>query len=137
MKKEALTLYPDELAGVFPDTNPMQAEVFFYLTAEEPVADWRQCRPNQGSLFIVGDPKQSIYRFRSVDVTSFLNVRKLFGEGAGDVLKLTRNFRSRSGLLDYFNKTFTTLLPEDTPYQSRFEEITGEKVKDAGIYHIT
>ena len=68
------------LIDEFQDTNPMQAEVFFYLTSEHPVPQWSACHPRPGSLFIVGDPKQSIYRFRSADVTSFLKVKKLFEE---------------------------------------------------------
>ncbi|TDP60551.1 UvrD-helicase domain-containing protein [Aminicella lysinilytica] len=51
------------LIDEFQDTNPMQAEIFFYLTGQKPVADWEKCQPRPGSLFIVGDPKQSIYRF--------------------------------------------------------------------------
>ena len=54
----------------FQDTNPMQAEAFFHLAAENPKeSDWKKCSPRPGSLFIVGDPKQSIYRFRSADVS--------------------------------------------------------------------
>ena len=64
------------LIDEFQDTNPMQAEVFFYLSSKNPVSQWSACIPRPGSLFIVGDPKQSIYRFRSADVTSFLKVKE-------------------------------------------------------------
>ena len=111
------------LIDEFQDTNPMQAEVFFYLSAEKPVPQWRDCIPRPGSLFIVGDPKQSIYRFRSADVNSFLKVRKLFEKNGGEILTLTRNFRSTRKLCEYFNRVFGSLLPEDTENQSRFEEI--------------
>ena len=111
------------LIDEFQDTNPMQAEVFFYLTAANPVSNWRDCDPRPGSLFIVGDPKQSIYRFRSADVTSFLNVKRLFEAGVGEVLMLTRNFRSTKPLCEYFNARFTDLLPEQTDTQSKFEPI--------------
>ena len=111
------------LIDEFQDTNPMQAEVFFYLASEHPVANWQDCEPRPGSLFIVGDPKQSIYRFRNADVTSFLNVKKLFVEKGGEVLELARNFRSEKELCEYYNKVFTALLPEETINQSKFEEI--------------
>ena len=111
------------LIDEFQDTNPMQAEVFFYLASEHPVADWQECEPRPGSLFIVGDPKQSIYRFRNADVTSFLNVKKLFVEKGGEILELSRNFRSGKELCEYFNNVFTKLLPEENINQSRFEEI--------------
>ena len=117
------------LIDEFQDTNPIQAEVFFYLTAKDPKVDWTKCIPKAGSLFIVGDPKQSIYRFRNADVASFLNVRKLFeNPDVGEVLYLTRNFRSSDNMCSWFNQAFTRLLPADTGIQSKFSEIpTGEK----------
>ena len=111
------------LIDEFQDTNPLQAEVFFYLTAERPVPQWSACVPRPGSLFIVGDPKQSIYRFRSADVTSFLKVKRLFEKNGGSILNLSRNFRSTRTLCEYFNRVFTALLPEETENQSRFEVI--------------
>lgn len=111
------------LIDEFQDTNPMQAEVFFYLAAEKPVENWRDCVPKPGSLFIVGDPKQSIYRFRSADVASFLNVKKLFEKNQGTIAYLTRNFRSTVPLCGYFNRVFTELMPVETENQSKFEEI--------------
>lgn len=111
------------LIDEFQDTNPMQAEVFFYLTSEKPVERWEQCSPRPGSLFIVGDPKQSIYRFRGADVRSYLFVKELFTDHVGEVLSLTRNFRSTKVLCEYFNKEFSKLLPNVTADQSKFDEI--------------
>lgn len=125
------------LIDEFQDTNPMQAEVFFYLSSEHPVPQWSACEPRQGSLFIVGDPKQSIYRFRSADVTSFLKVKGLFEKNGGSVLSLSRNFRSTSVLCEYYNRRFTAMLPEETRDQSKFEEIPVPTAKDdefQGIY---
>ena len=111
------------LIDEFQDTDPMQAEIFFYLAAKEPKAGWRNCVPRPGSLFIVGDPKQSIYRFRSADVTSYLSVKELFSGDAGEVLGLSRNFRSTPEMNGWFNRVFRELLPEDTEDQRAFEEI--------------
>jgi len=121
------------LIDEFQDTDPMQAEIFFYLTAEEPVANWRECVPRKGSLFIVGDPKQSIYRFRSADVAAFKEVRQLFENGVGEVVQLTRNFRSTAKLRNWFNGTFKRLLPEDTPHQSRFSPIPIEGTDNSSL----
>ncbi len=118
------------LIDEFQDTNPMQAEVFFYLSSEHPVPRWSACKPRPGSLFIVGDPKQSIYRFRSADVTSFLKVKGLFEKNGGQVLSLSRNFRSTSLLCRYFNRVFKAMLPEETSDQSRFEEIPVPEAKE-------
>lgn len=118
------------LIDEFQDTNPLQAEVFFYLSSENPVAQWYNCVPRPGSLFIVGDPKQSIYRFRSADVTSFLRVKRLFEQNGGEILELSRNFRSVCTLSEYFNRVFTALLPEETENQSRYKEIPLPKPRE-------
>ena len=122
------------LIDEFQDTDPMQAEIFFYLTAEEPVSDWRKCVPRKGSLFIVGDPKQSIYRFRSADVAAFKEVRSLFESGVGDVVQLTRNFRSTVKLKEWFNHIFSEILPADTPHQSKFSPIPVEGADDSSLF---
>ena len=111
------------LIDEFQDTDPLQAQIFFYLSSENPVSLWYECQPRPGSLFIVGDPKQSIYRFKGADVTSFLNVRSLIEKTGGAVLKLSCNFRSSSVLLEYFNRAFSKMLPEDTTIQSKYDEI--------------
>ncbi|MBP3413297.1 MAG: UvrD-helicase domain-containing protein [Oscillospiraceae bacterium] len=115
------------LIDEFQDTNPMQAEVFFYLTAREPQSDWRSCVPHPGSLFIVGDPKQSIYRFRYADVSAFLRIKELFCGEVGEVVHLTRNFRSTYKLRSWFNGAFRSLLSGEDPSQSPFEPIPLEK----------
>lgn len=111
------------LIDEFQDTNPMQAEVFFYLTAQNPQEDWKKCIPHPGSLFIVGDPKQSIYRFRYADVSAFLRIKDMFTGDVGEVVYLTRNFRSTHRMRSWFNRTFQTLLPETTLLQSKYELI--------------
>ncbi len=122
------------------DTNPLQTEIFFYLTAEHPVESWHRCVPRPGSLFIVGDPKQSIYRFRSADVASFQKTRELFEGKVGEILSLPRNFRSTRLLCEYFNRVFMKMLPDRTENQSPFEMIPlPEETKDEfqGIYTYT
>ncbi len=111
------------LIDEFQDTNPMQAEVFFYLTAQNPQEDWTKCIPYPGSLFIVGDPKQSIYRFRYADVSAFLRIKDMFVGDVGEVVYLTRNFRSTHKMRSWFNRVFQALLPDTTKIQSKFELI--------------
>ncbi len=72
------------------------------------------------TLFCVGDPMQSIYRFRNAEVGRFLAARQV---GIGDVrlgeLVLRRNFRSGEYLVDWFNRVFPAVLPErDDPAAS-------------------
>lgn len=118
------------LIDEFQDTNPMQAEIFFYLTAQNPQEDWRKCIPHPGSLFIVGDPKQSIYRFRYADVSAFLRIREMFTGAVGEVVYLTRNFRSTHRMRSWFNRTFRQLLPETTALQSKYEQIPLEEAPE-------
>lgn len=98
-------LYVDE----FQDTNPVQAELLFYLTADESsfdAVDWKNCKPVPGSLFLVGDPKQAIYRFRGADIDMYDTVKKLFEAGVGEVRTLGFNFRSTTEICDLTEKAF-------------------------------
>lgn len=120
------------LIDEFQDTNPIQAEIFFYLTAEKPETDWTKCVPRKGSVFVVGDPKQSIYRFSGADVSAFLRVKELFKGEVGEVLPLDRNYRSTKGMCSWFNKIFPTMLVEKPEEQSRFEKIPDREYKADG-----
>ena len=101
------------------DTSPVQTELFIYLCSSNQANSIEECNPIPGSLFIVGDPKQSIYGFRGADVSSYLNTKRLF-ESVYDsnyhkVVYLTKNFRSTYELCSYFNSQFKDL--------DNFEEI--------------
>ncbi len=126
------------LVDEFQDTDPLQAEAMFYLAAQEPQPDWTACVPRPGALFIVGDPKQSIYRFRGADVASFLRVRSIFEQGAGEVLTLSRNFRSTVRLQNMFNDVFPEMLKEIENVQSGYHPIPIDETKadsmTTGIY---
>lgn len=91
------------------DTNPLQTQMFFYLTGTVISDDWKKVEPKEGSLFIVGDPKQSIYSFRNANVQAYKNTREYF-EQKDEVLVLTRNFRSNNCLKSWFNNTMNDVL---------------------------
>ncbi len=95
------------LVDEFQDTDPIQAEVMLLLTAQDlGETHWQKCSPKPGSLFIVGDPKQSIYRFRRADLVTYNAVKKQIEAGNGKVLTLSANFRSLEPVLDWVNKCF-------------------------------
>ncbi len=99
------------LVDEFQDTDPVQAEVMLLLTADDPKeTDWRRCKPVRGALFVVGDPKQSIYRFRRADIVTYNEVKKIIGEN-GQVVVLTANFRSLEPVIDWVNGTFDQVFP--------------------------
>ena len=91
------------------DTNPIQTELFFYLTSTVKTDDWRKAKPHEGSLFIVGDPKQSIYGFRDADVNAFNETKGLF-EQEDELIFLTKNYRSNVVLKEWFNKVMNDVL---------------------------
>jgi ATP-dependent helicase/nuclease subunit A len=101
------------LVDEFQDTDPLQAEVMLFLTADDPAeTDWRRCRPVKGSLFVVGDPKQSIYRFRRADIVTYNEVKRLIQASGGLVVSLTANFRTTAPLVEWINQTFADRFPE-------------------------
>lgn len=117
--------YGHFLIDEFQDTDPMQAEIFFRICAEkqDPNINWRYAPLVPGSLFVVGDPKQSIYRFRGADVQTVMRVGDLFTGSdptKGAKLSLTRNFRSCNALKEWYNAVFPNILQESDiqyPYE--------------------
>ncbi len=100
------------LVDEFQDTDPIQAEILFYLTGRETSGtDWRKLTPLPGSLFVVGDPKQSIYRFRRADIETYNVVRDRIEESGGRVLRLTANFRSTGQICGWVNSVFGGIFP--------------------------
>jgi len=99
--------FPYLLVDEFQDTDPIQAEIVFYLTGTDVAErDWRKLAPRPGSLFIVGDPKQSIYRFRRADIVTYLQVQEQIERSGGEVLSLTTNFRSLPEICKHVNDFF-------------------------------
>ena len=94
------------LVDEFQDTSYTQFDLLHKLTAGWEPEDGR-------TLFLVGDPMQSIYRFRQADVSLFLKARR---EGIGEVpleaLTLTANFRSDPAIVNWVNETFSAILPK-------------------------
>ncbi|MCM2263932.1 MAG: UvrD-helicase domain-containing protein [Desulfuromonadales bacterium] len=93
------------LVDEFQDTSRAQYDLLATLTAGWERGDGR-------TLFLVGDPMQSIYRFREAEVGLYLRAR---AHGIGDIslapLALSANFRSQMGLVDWCNRLFQGLFP--------------------------
>ena len=138
-KKKIIYLLVDE----FQDTDPIQAEIVMLITgADNSVNDWRKVVPRKGALFLVGDPKQSIYRFRRADIDIFNQVKGIFKKGAGEVLELTSNFRSLDPVRDLTNAVFNDVFPaEETVYQAKYAPLATTRGKndkfDNGIFEIS
>ncbi|WP_162932491.1 UvrD-helicase domain-containing protein [Solimonas sp. K1W22B-7] len=93
------------LVDEFQDTSALQWQLLARLTAGWQGDDGR-------TLFVVGDPMQSIYRFRNADVGLFMDARN---QGIGSLrlqaLQLSCNFRSEAGVVDWVNQAFAQVLP--------------------------
>ena len=94
------------LVDEFQDTSLAQFDLVESLTAGWEEGDGR-------TLFVVGDPMQSIYQFREAEVGLFLRARDAgIGSVKLEALRLSRNFRSLPALIEWTNTTFTSLFPE-------------------------
>ncbi|MYL10512.1 MAG: AAA family ATPase [Acidimicrobiia bacterium] len=107
--REALAArYPKLLIDEFQDTDPIQIDLAKLIASPPTDANpWPQLSDEPGRLFFVGDPKQSIYRFRRADIAVFAQA----GRSPNVVRKsLTRNFRSAEPIISWVNGLFASLM---------------------------
>lgn len=119
VRRENHEQYQRILLDEFQDTDAIQLEIALLIAGDpdDEAADWQTRQPSPGRLFMVGDPKQSIYRFRGADIATFLGARDLL---ADEPLQLTSNFRTTSPVIDWVNATFTHLLHDKPGAQAGF-----------------
>jgi ATP-dependent helicase/nuclease subunit A len=112
------------LVDEFQDTDPLQVEMVMYLASDgQTETDWTKLRPTPGKLFVVGDPKQSIYRFRRADISIYEQVKDEIL--TDNVEAIFQNFRSVPEVIHWVNKIFGDLIepeyriqPDYTPLDS-------------------
>ena len=117
--------YQRLLLDEFQDTDPIQIELAVRIAggaaASQP--DWRDVDVPAGRLFVVGDPKQSIYRFRRANIATYLSAQDTFGE----TVALTTNFRSVPGVLDWVNTVFGTLIQPSDGAQPNYQSLDAHR----------
>ena len=79
--------------------------------------------PDPGRLFFVGDPKQSIYRFRGADIATYLRTRDHVSRHSGQLVDLTTNFRSTKPVIDWVNAVFGRLITRNDNSQPDYEPL--------------
>lgn len=99
--------YQRILLDEFQDTDPLQLEIARRITASK-----------KGRLFTVGDPKQSIYRFRRADIATYMAARD--GQEADAIVTLQTNFRSTRPVLEWVNAVFAKLITADRHVQPEY-----------------
>ncbi len=118
----------------FQDTDPLQAEILLLLAADDPAqADWRNVTPKPGKLFVVGDPKQSVYKFRRADVVLYRDIRDGLAHRGAAVVQLTTSFRALRPIQQLVNAAFETEMHDDAAAgQAAYAPLNGETAPIAG-----
>ena len=135
LKRRYRTILIDE----FQDTDPIQYEILLYLAEAQGTAakDWRKVKLTPGKVFVVGDPKQSIYAFRRADIEAYLEVvEKIIKAQNGVECRLTTNFRSNAAILNVVNGAFETLLQAQDNLQPPYIAIHPAPGRIAAPSHI-
>ena len=91
----------------FQDTDPVQTEILFGIAGKDRAGRWQDSVLRAGALFMVGDPKQAIYRFRGADIGSYSQARAAVERQLPEnIVQVTANFRSRPDILRHINRCF-------------------------------
>ena len=114
------------LVDEFQDTDPVQYEIILYLGERAGIhrTEWQDIELEPGKLFIVGDPKQSIYAFRRADIEAFERVVEKIRAGGGTIYSLVTNFRSNEAVLAVVNNVFDRLFQPAEHIQPANEPLT-------------
>ena len=111
VRRELAQRYRVLFLDEFQDTDPLQYEIVFLLAGRVR----RRARSPPGKLFIVGDPKQAIYRFRGADIGAYESAVERVLDAGGARLALTENFRSRPEILEPLDRAVSAHLPRPEP----------------------
>ncbi len=133
LKEKFDVLFIDE----FQDTDPVQGELLLFLAEEKSssASRWQDVKLQPGKLLVVGDPKQSIYRFRGADITAYELFTQLILSQRGEKCFLRRNFRSTPDIVAVANAVCSRAMVQQTAFQPAYEPIfptkksTGESVR--------
>lgn len=122
------------LIDEFQDTDPLQVEIAYLIAGGGTETDWQKANLKDGSIFIVGDPKQSIYHFRRADLMIYKLAEEII-QKSGDKIALRQNFRSTKGIIDWVNNTFKDIIgnSEDKTIDPEYIEIQPYHTDDSYI----
>ena len=109
--------YRRVLLDEFQDTDPIQLDLAILLTSSPDADPATELTPLPGRLFVVGDPKQSIYRFRRADIAMYLRAGDRIGAARA---VLTANFRSSAAVIEWVNGVFADVITAQPDVQPAF-----------------
>ncbi|MBB0989886.1 UvrD-helicase domain-containing protein, partial [Dietzia sp. SLG510A3-30A2] len=111
--------YQRILIDEFQDTDPIQLDIAELLTTATDGSG-----PEPGRLFTVGDPKQSIYRFRRADIATYLRARGgADNVGGVEIERLSTNFRCSRPVLNWVNEVFSEVLTASDGIQPEYRDL--------------
>ncbi len=125
------------LLDEFQDTDPIQIELAVRIAggAAASADRWEDVDVPPGRLFVVGDPKQSIYRFRRADIATYLRTQEHLGTG----VRLSTNFRTVGPVLDWVNAVFGELIdytPGSQPHYHPLDRHRDEPPAGAAVVQL-
>ena len=125
LKEKFEILFVDE----FQDTDPIQGELLLFLAEQKAgtATRWQEVRLQPGKLIVVGDPKQSIYRFRGADITAYELFTDLILRQGGKKYFLRNNFRSESEIIQTANLVCSHVMIQEPAFQPAYEPIFTQK----------
>ena len=121
LKEKYDLLFIDE----FQDTDPVQGEMMLFLAEEKKSSAprWQEVLLEPGKLFVVGDPKQSIYRFRGADITAYELFTELILKQGGEKCFLQQNFRSAPAIVAVANEVCRRAMVQEFAFQPQYVPI--------------
>jgi len=126
--------YQRLLLDEFQDTDPIQIELAVLIASPHAIAGqqpWDQVEVDPGRLFFVGDPKQSIYRFRRADIALFLRARGRFAAEPVEPVRLTTNFRTTPPIVAWVNHVFGRLIQPAEASQPEYQPLAPSPLRTA------
>ncbi|MDE2511918.1 MAG: UvrD-helicase domain-containing protein, partial [Elusimicrobia bacterium] len=133
VREEAKRRFAALLIDEFQDTDPLQGELLMFLAEKTGGAatNWRDVIPAPGRVFVVGDPKQSIYRFRGADIAAYEGFVAHLRETGALVCDLTANFRSVPGVVEPVNGVFAKAMKAEAGAQPEYKAILAARAPGA------
>ena len=112
------------LLDEFQDTDPIQIELALRIAGGAAASGTLESIiVPEGSVFVVGDPKQSIYRFRRADITRYLQTQERLGE----TVTLSTNFRSVEPVITWVNRVFGSMITYQKDRQPRYNSLSAHR----------
>ncbi|MCH1867424.1 exodeoxyribonuclease V subunit beta [Nocardioides sp. CFH 31398] len=123
--------YQRLLLDEFQDTDPIQIELAVRIAGGREASQprWEQVDVPAGRLLVVGDAKQSIYRFRRASIKTYLDAQEVIGEQT----TLSTNFRSGPGVVTWVNEVFGQLIAFEADGQPDYEPLIAHRSVDTEL----